>query len=386
MNCFKNKCLTSYISQHRSRTPELCYFIHIVTKTFSFVLDFDTMLEARHNAKVVLKFTTAYPFRLPSNDMVCVYCCKSFEEPAGYRQHMKEEHVTFDINIACAHIRSLDFVKADCTDLECRICREPFDCIDSIANHLVVKHKKNIIKSAELGLQVFKLGSENWMCGICKGKWPCLRTLSRHISSHYHKFTCETCGRSYANKENLQRHVQVSHTKGKMCIKCKKFFPDCEARREHILKSPKCWTHCCDRCGERFIDGRRRREHLIVVHQAQRKVYTCRECDKVFLRRPLYTAHFVVAHTNNSLPCPYCEQKFPTNRELNRHKLLHTKEKQYLCNVCSKSFARKSGLTQHMWIHKEQKRFECVPCSKKFNQRVSWKTHMRSYHPELVDF
>lgn len=346
----------------------------------------DTFLEARVNAKIILKYTTAFPFRIPVKDMLCVYCNERFEDPADYRDHMREEHTTFNIATSVAHVsNSNEFVKTDCTELMCRICKKTFETIDSIIEHLIEDHQKKINLSAGLGLQVFNF-KEKWVCTLCSVKLPCLRSLSRHTTAHYHRFTCETCGKSYMYKENLLRHVKISHGKGKICPKCRKTFPDCEARRLHIIETQKCWPLACNYCGKRFVNKKTKDEHLVEVHNEQRRNYPCPDCDRVFEKWAAYRTHFVITHTENSFNCPFCELKFDSKRHLNDHKVIHTKEKEFVCNVCSKSFSRKKSLQQHSWIHNDHKRFACILCSKQFNQRVSWKTHMKSYHPELVDF
>lgn len=346
------------------------------------------MVEARFNARIVLKYSTAYPFRIPSNDLVCVFCGENHSEPSNYRKHMKAEHTDFNISTAFAHTASnFEYLKVDCTDLKCKICQEPFDTLQLIAVHLVEKHNKSLNLNAEIGMQTFKLGEEKWVCAICGAKEPCLRALSRHTSKHYHKFTCETCGRSYVNKESLMKHIVASHTEGKLCARCKKVFPSCKARREHMETSRRCWPNTCSFCGERFLTKKLKYEHLSAVHGEQQKSsHTCPICGEVFDKWRTYRIHYVISHTEQNYECPYCGLKFDTLRGYESHKVVHTKEKSFPCTVCSKAFGRRKNLIQHMWIHSEYKRFECKMCNKQFNQRVSWKTHMKSYHPELVDF
>lgn len=346
------------------------------------------MVEARCNAKILLKYTTVYPFRIPSTDMVCVFCGEAYSDPQNYREHMQAEHTQFIVNRAFFHTASnFEYLKVDCTEVKCRICKEPFEDLQSVAEHLVGKHGKSINLDAELGMQVFKLGEEKWVCAFCNVKVPSLRDLSRHTSRHYHKFTCEICGRSYINKEGLTKHIEIGHVDGKRCVKCKKMFPSCKARREHMEQSRRCWPNMCPFCGERFLTKKLKVEHLSVVHGEQQKAsHTCPECGQVFEKWRAYRVHFVITHTEHNYECPFCGIKFDTLRSYESHKVVHTKDKSFPCTFCSKAFGRKKNLLQHMWIHSEHKRFECKMCNKQFNQKVSWKTHMKSYHPELVDF
>lgn len=319
--------------------------------------------------------------------MVCVYCCESYDDPKDYRTHLDVEHAEFNVDIAFAHIYNNynEYLKVDCENLSCRLCSEAFDDLCSIAEHLVNVHRIKMNLSAEIGMQMFKLGPERWVCAICSEKVACLRTLSRHTTCHYHKYTCETCGKSYSNRENLSRHIAFGHSNMKVCLRCKKSFPNCETRRKHVLASKKCWPLCCNMCAERFTNRKTKFAHLAEVHEQSPKTHKCPECGQEFEKWHMYRTHFVITHTNNNYQCSFCELKFDKKRSLLEHQVIHTGEKAHPCTVCHKMFGRKKNLQQHMWIHREQKRFECVPCKKQFNQRVSWKTHMKSYHPDSVN-
>ncbi|CAH2062210.1 unnamed protein product, partial [Iphiclides podalirius] len=317
--------------------------------------------------------------------MVCVYCCESYEDPSAYRKHMENEHQTFKTRMAFVHC-SEGYIKVDCTDLRCRICSQSFDSINDIAVHLKDVHFENIDPNYEIGVHPFKLEKDRLLCAICRLKSPCIRQLSRHIQSHFLKYTCEACGKSYATITTLRHHITYSHTgEERICRKCKKTFGSLEAKRQHLAESRSCWSHLCNVCGERFMTWTAKQAHLAKVHDAPKRSHICPECGQVFLDRKKYRVHFKISHTDDNYMCSCCGMKFDTERNLEEHRLVHTKEKLFPCPVCSKCFPRKKNLVQHMWIHSEQKRFSCDLCNKQFNQKVSWKSHMRSYHPDLVD-
>ncbi|XP_045781719.1 zinc finger protein 250-like isoform X6 [Maniola jurtina] len=346
----------------------------------------DAYYMARRNAEYIVRLTTAYPFRLPEDSMVCVYCGESYEDPTMYRKHMDEEHQTFNVRMAFVHCHE-GFIKVDCTELQCRLCTEPFQKLEDIAQHLYHKHEQPIDLSFELGMQPFKLEKDKLACAICYSKSLCLRQLSRHTQSHFLKYTCEACGKSYATITTLKHHITYSHTgQERICRKCKKTFNSLTEKRDHLSGSKRCWSHLCHICGERFLSWTIKQTHLSEVHGAPKRTYVCPECGEVFPDRKKYRVHFKILHTDDNFVCTCCGLKFDTKRNLENHRVIHTKEKLFPCPVCSKSFPRKKNLVQHMWIHSELKRFSCTLCNKQFNQRVSWKTHMKSYHPDLVDY
>ncbi|KAM3957659.1 uncharacterized protein ACR2FA_008368 [Aphomia sociella] len=316
--------------------------------------------------------------------MACAYCYQTFEESSEFRKHMEAEHYGFPLWSAFAHVPE-GYIKVDCTNLSCRICSEAFEKLENIAEHLLKVHSKTDLNlDYDLGVQPFKFVKGMWTCALCNDRFPTLRTLSRHTQTHFAKYTCESCGKSYSMASSLQAHIKNSHIGDeRICRKCRKTFKTLDDRRKHLIESRECWAHLCNICGERFVTYNSKLDHLSKVHGAAKKSQICPECGEVFLDRNKYHIHFKTTHTDDNFKCTCCGLKFENKRSLDEHRVVHTKEKLFPCNVCSKSFPRKKNLVQHMWIHSENKRFECTICDKRFNQRVSWKTHMKSYHPEI---
>ncbi|XP_034838282.1 zinc finger protein 454-like isoform X16 [Maniola hyperantus] len=342
---------------------------------------------ARRNAAVMVTYTTAYPFRLPETSLMCVYCCESYTDSAQFRHHMNLEHQTFKVETAFAHCPYEGYLKTDCTDLRCRTCGESFKTLEEAAKHLNDVHDRKINFDFHLGIQPFKFEGEKLMCGICDRNFPCLRQLSRHMSTHYQNFTCAECGKSYTTNGSLQQHMRFTHIPDeRICRRCKKTFSSLEAKREHAENSPRCWPYQCIQCGQRFIKWSAKEKHLTTVHGQASRTHSCPECNQVFTSRNSYRVHFATMHAGVNFVCSWCGRKFSTKRHLEQHTVVHTGIKLFDCTVCSKSFPRKANLAQHMWIHSDYKRFECNLCNKQFNQRVSYKSHMKAHHPEIQNY
>ncbi|CAK1587548.1 unnamed protein product [Parnassius mnemosyne] len=302
---------------------------------------------------------------------------------------MDEMHKTFSLSTAFAHCgKGKEYLKVDCTNLRCRLCAEPFNTIEEIATHINNFHPNDKLDTEfEIGLQPYRIDKDKWLCFLCDMKFPTITKLCRHTTSHYQKFTCECCGRSYMTNEALKYHIRCSHSAKPQCRKCWQEFPSIETKREHIRRSKSCWPFCCVECGERFMSWECKQKHLVGAHGQPKATYVCPECGEVFEKRKIFYVHFKVSHTDENYICSCCGMKCGSKLQLDDHRIVHTGEKQFECSVCKKSFTRKRSLTQHMWIHSETKRFSCTICAKQFAQKVSLKGHMKSHHPEIsTDF
>ncbi|XP_059056466.1 oocyte zinc finger protein XlCOF6-like isoform X13 [Achroia grisella] len=343
---------------------------------------------AKRNAEVILQYSTVYPFRLRGKWMQCVYCCDRYEDPTVYRNHMDEHHQKFTVSTAFAHFgKRKDYLKVDCTNLKCRMCRQPFETLEDVAKHIYERHEcKKLNLNYELGMQPYKISKDNWICLLCDKKFAALTKLCRHTTSHFLKFTCDVCGRCYLTNEALKYHIKCSHSGKYQCRRCWREFESTEEKREHQRNSKPCWTFCCTTCGERFNSWELKQKHSVEIHNLPKQTYNCPDCGEVYDSRKLFYAHYKLTHTDESYMCSYCGLKFICKNALEDHRICHTGEKPFKCTVCTKSFSREKGLKQHMWIHSDIKRFICAICSKQFAQKVSLKCHMKSHHPDITRY
>ncbi|XP_063836975.1 zinc finger protein 99-like isoform X22 [Ostrinia nubilalis] len=340
--------------------------------------------QANRNAAIILLNTTAYPFKLLGQDMVCMYCYETYNTPSMFRQHMEAEHEEFNVNIVLN--RNFALVKVDCTSLQCRHCKHFFTNLDEIARHLIDDHGlTDLALDGCLGVTPYTFVDDKFACAICQLKFSNLRGLSRHTQSHFLIKSCKVCGKSYSSRAALHQHVKINHSSSApACKKCKKEFQFAEDLKNHLLESKACCSYSCKMCSERFYSWSVREIHMEEVH-GRKKIFPCLECGTVFEKRDTLRVHFVIEHTDNHYDCTFCQKKFHTQPALQRHLISHTKEKNFSCGVCGKMFFRKSTLELHMWIHSDVKKYVCDVCDKGFCQKISWKKHINAHHPELVD-
>lgn len=82
--------------------------------------------------------------------------------------------------------------------------------------------------------------------------------------------------------------------------------------------------------------------------------------------------------------CDTCGKVFNQSGNLNRHKVVHTRDRPFKCNVCGKGFSQKSHVRTHQTVHTGTKAFECHFCSKRFSQLGHLNGHL-DRHRKMED-
>lgn len=214
-------------------------------------------------------------------------------------------------------------------------------------------------------------------CDKCKRPFASARNLRDHMNIVHadhdslldslvekYSFPCETCGKVFRKKSNLQSH-SLSHTAEKpfQCDQpgCDSFFKRLAALNEH-----------------------RRVQHS----PGDRQSILCIDCGLQF-----QTASGLRMHRNTKHPlsegakpsgilCEICQKSFRTKSDLATHNVVHTKEKLFECGECGVKFSRKNSLQQHENVHAEK--YRCQTCGKCFG-RQKYLLHHRSICQKALD-
>lgn len=275
----------------------------------------------RRNAEIIIKNATAYPFRVNLKSLRCVYCADLFDDPDLFRAHMTDEHQTFTLAMAFAKLPKTEPLKADITDLECRLCSLKRNSLKDIAEHLKDVHGKPVNFNTELGIMPYLLQKDIWKCAVCDKSLPSLLHLNKHTITHFQSHCCEICGKSYKAATGLVQHVRAKHDEENkaLCRRCQTVFPSMEAKAVHQRTAKRCMLHCCLECPERFPSWEMKQKHMIEVHGMQKKTYRCTNCDWVCEDRRAFYDHFKLRHSQDCLLCIHCGLKFATPSRLSRH-------------------------------------------------------------------
>ena len=80
--------------------------------------------------------------------------------------------------------------------------------------------------------------------------------------------------------------------------------------------------------------------------------------------------------------CIYCESKFPTKGDLERHVKSHMGTRDFICELCHKTFTRQQTLNEHMNRHYGLKPYECKVCGKAFSEMSTVYKHIKIHEQQ----
>lgn len=291
------------------------------TENFSFLAVNDP---TRSNAETILRWTTACPFRVNDKSILCVYCHELYDDPAAFRNHVRQDHDNCTLEVVFYNLPKSEFIKADLTDLACKLCDENFQDLDTVAAHLTSQHNKKIDFNTKLGVMPYKLKKDSFNCAVCGKIVPSLLHLNRHTISHFLSFVCHVCGSSYIASTGLLKHVRSKHQDYEVyCKRCRTKFPNMEAKERHRRTVKSCMPYSCPQCAERFLDWKTRQKHMEAQHGHAKKTYRCADCNVDFTSDIAYYNHFKLQHSDNCAVCKHCGMKFVSVYRLKRHLAKH---------------------------------------------------------------
>ncbi|OXU32152.1 hypothetical protein TSAR_012281 [Trichomalopsis sarcophagae] len=140
-------------------------------------------------------------------------------------------------------------------------------------------------------------------------------------------FACPLCGKTYAWKVSLTRHL-----------------------REECGKLPQ---HVCAYCGKRFKQRSSYQRHMLTQHQCEARIYGCgRRVSDLKSQKGPYP--FVLAGGDyykrvGRHVCPSCGKEYRWLQSLVRHKREECgKEPQHCCYICGQLIRHKWKLKRHL--------------------------------------
>lgn len=362
--------------------------------------------------------------KLKVNDVVfkCKKCPKIFKTFRLMRDHNRKFHPTKRVSCSLCKLR---FVNRSSMLTHKDIHHEskngkpkPFQC-DHCAKSYDIKfnmifHLRSHLRPEAKGIQRRAVadGSFIYKCDLCTNVYRHRKSLRDHKEIYHEskqetkmKYKCGDCSRSFATKQNLNRHWRLQHLRVSNNTKNRRRFQPDELG-----------LYPCDACEKVFKQGLQLRDHKELEHgweDALKKKFQCDECTRSFCTVSILKRHSAREHKLNrkrlsvrpspdefgTFSCDACEKVFGSYQALNNHKdFAHESESQltktYLCEFCPRSFNIKENLHNHLKAQhssepgiiylkkpKARKYFRCEDCKMVFTNGSNLQKHIGSTHP-----
>ncbi|CAG5057423.1 unnamed protein product [Parnassius apollo] len=284
--------------------------------------------KAYANTVTIVHNSYVCPFHNRVSNYYCYYCKDQFTNPNELREHT----LTHDPKeMFESMMEGKKIPKIDITRIDCRLCPEKIDDLETLKSHLTNVHGKEIHPITNEFLK-FRLSLNNLTCTECSSSFPYFDMLKKHMIDHFGTFICDMCGACFLEQNSLRTHIK-SHNKVEAsfpCEICGKNLKSKYSRYLHVAtvheKKP---TVNCYKCEDSFLSYALRNKHLIEVH-GDKRTFPCKLCDKVYNRRKTLMEH----NRRNHLKvyrhqCDLCDQRFYLPSRLKEHMATHTGERNF---------------------------------------------------------
>ncbi|KAJ0170016.1 hypothetical protein K1T71_014622 [Dendrolimus kikuchii] len=315
----------------------------------------------RRNAATFIHYTTVRPFKFIGYSFKCFFCQEYNLELPLLMKHTLDHDVSNLSEIFQKYVhKGKRILKADISELKCRLCGEGYQNLDRIREHLTSEHKIKFLRASN-GIIEYNMATKNHMfvCHICKEDFHNFSLLSTHMNSHFGKVVCDACGESFLNRPLLNKHKETHQSRKFDCKFCEKTFVKSSQLQYHTdtVHQHKYRLSKCPFCPEQFKEHYSKMLHIRDVHGVV-KTFNCHLCKMAFGKRRLLTQHVTKCHTER-FKCNICSKCFGTEAHLKMHMPSHTGEKNFLCNICKNAYAYRNALKRHMMMTHRERNLVC---------------------------
>ncbi|KAH8351176.1 hypothetical protein KR084_008977 [Drosophila pseudotakahashii] len=228
-----------------------------------------------------------------------------------------------------------------------------------------------------------------YKCSICNKPYKKPKAYQRHMEEVHNtvakdlpKLLCNQCGLCFPTAAQLTSHYRT-HLPAKVksdnsCPHCEKRFTTPGTLKRHIEGvHQQIKPYVCDLCGKSFNYITGLKDHKLV--HTEECPFECPVCKRRFKNKARLKIHSDT-HSAQIYECAICGLKLKTRRTFNKHKLVHSDERQYKCDVCGSAFKRSKTLKAHLILHTGIRPYKCNFCGRDFSNGSNCRSHKRQAH------
>ncbi|XP_061758461.1 zinc finger protein 341 isoform X2 [Nerophis ophidion] len=234
------------------------------------------------------------------------------------------------------------------------------------------KRPQNSKKSQDAATESLKAKGLKLKCNFCDKIFSKNFDLQQHIRSHTGEkpFQCIVCGRAFAQKSNVKKHMQTH-----------KVWPRGVASTVKVVSSS-------EEEAKQHEAGEG--DHTTLTEASEQTEEMTADADADDEPAPPgphgqdagpadHAKQIVVI--DSSYQCQFCSSKFKTYFQLKSHLTQHKGEQVYKCVVksCSQTFQKLDQFLEHIRTHQEQLTYRCHLCSKVFPSLFELGVHQYSH-------
>lgn len=278
------------------------------------------------------------------------------------------------------------------------------DTAKSIKSTAKKRKVSTTIKRKETNRKYVKGSDEVW-CHLCDINFNQHNLYVRHMREKHCPdvlpFACVQCPKFFASEKKMLQHASshrpVEQKKIHSCPECDRTFSRAENVQLHIRSVHRgVRSFVCEECGKTWATKQQLQKHQLMHIEA--RPFQCSDCSKCFKDSTSLKKHLEI-HSNISFECLLCGQRSSTRYTLREHMLVHSDEKRYKCQYCGNTFKRYKTLkvknfsfiwfynflpnpiSQNHWIlHTGMRLYECSFCDITYSKEPNLRAHKKKCH------
>lgn len=177
------------------------------------------------------------------------------------------------------------------------------------------------------------------------------------------RFQCPSCDCNYSREDTLKAHIKKLHNDCHLPIGKKEIILPSETTLSPPKPKKDKIVHDCGTCGKSFPEKQALQKHTAKIHKVK---YECNVCNFKMAGKEKLDRHNAKFHNDGKgHKCPVCEKHFLFKNKLVDHvKVLHKSVlNPYKCNYCAKSFASLLHFERHVGsVHEGKNPYVCRLC------------------------